>query len=75
MELRHPPGHGEAEAGPTATVGAEPLEDALADEIYARPSGWVGGSMSWLGHVAPLPATGDPFAALDAAYTEQFQAR
>lgn len=52
-----------------------PLDDALADEIYARPSGWVGGSMSWLGHVGPLPAGGDPFAALDAAYTGRFPAR
>ena len=39
MQLGHPPGHGESEAGPPGAVGAEPLEDAVAVLRRHSPAG------------------------------------
>ena len=39
VQLGHPPGHGESEAGPPGTVGAEPLEDAVTVLRRHSPAG------------------------------------
>ena len=39
VQLGHPAGHGEAEAGPPGAVGAEALEDALAVLRRHSPAG------------------------------------